>query len=95
MMNVLLDSPKPSETTRISSVDKSNGTCVLQVLPANETRFALLANLFLSEGKPGKVLKVYAKKRTGKNDFIATMQKALASHYTDKLIGAFKIRGYG
>ncbi|XP_033220131.1 ester hydrolase C11orf54 homolog [Belonocnema kinseyi] len=87
MMNVLLDNPKPSESSRIAFVDKNNGTSVLQVLPKNETRFALMANLFLSEGKPGKVLKVYAKKRTGKNDFIATMQKALVSHYTDKFVG--------
>ncbi|XP_033219952.1 ester hydrolase C11orf54 homolog isoform X2 [Belonocnema kinseyi] len=87
MTNVLLDKPEPSESSRMSFVDKSNRACVLQVLPANETRFALLANLFLSEGKPGKVLKVYAKKRTGENDFIATMQKALAIRYTDKLVG--------
>lgn len=87
MMNVVLNTPKSSKSTRISSVDKSNGKCVLEILPENETRFALLANLFLSEGKPGKVIKVYAKKRIGENDFIATMQKALSSRYPDKLVG--------
>ena len=94
MINVLLDSSESSETSRIAFVDKSNVKSLLQILPATETRFALMANILLSEGKPGKVLKVFAKKRIGKNDFIATMQKALASHYTDKFVGEHRIRGY-
>ena len=52
-----------------------------------ETRLALLANLFVIEGKPGKVLKVHAKRRTGNNDFIASMQKAIALHYPNNLVG--------
>lgn len=68
---------------------KPNGECRLQRLPANEdeTTFALLANLYACEGKPGKVIKVHAKKRTGKLDFICCMQKALEKHYKDKLVG--------
>ncbi|OXU19862.1 hypothetical protein TSAR_003978 [Trichomalopsis sarcophagae] len=87
MMNVMINSSKLKNQTRISSVNTEDETCVLETLKGNETRFALLANLFLCEGITGKVLKVHAKKRIGKKDFIATMQQALAEHYTDKLVG--------
>ena len=87
MMNVMIDSAKIKNGTRIASVNKTDETCVLDTLKGSETRFALLANLFLCEGIPGKVLKVSAKKRIGQKDFIATMQQALAEHYTDKLVG--------
>lgn len=75
--------------TYISSVDTTNGSCHLQNLPDDETRFALLANLFVNEGKPGKVLKVHAKKRVGSDDFIACMQKAISQHYQNNLVGKF------
>lgn len=86
-MNVMINSAKIKNETRIASVNKTDETCVLETLKGNETRFALLANLFLCEGIPGKVLRVHAKNRTGKKDFIATMQQALAEHYTDELVG--------
>ncbi|XP_012226509.1 ester hydrolase C11orf54 homolog [Linepithema humile] len=75
--------------THYAFVNKRNGECILQRLPANEdeTTFALLANLYVCEGKPGKVIKVHAKKRTGKLDFISCMQKALGNQYKDKLVG--------
>ncbi|XP_058798060.1 ester hydrolase C11orf54 homolog [Phymastichus coffea] len=87
MMNVMIDCAKIKNGTRVASVNKKDQTCVLGTLKGNETRFALLANLFMCEGIPGKVLKVYAKKRIGKKDFISTMQEALAEHYQDKLVG--------
>lgn len=88
MMNVAIDKNNDvDQQTRISSVNKTTGECVLQILPKNETRFALLANLLLCEGKPGKVIKVHAKGRAGSVDFISSMQKALAAHYQDKLVG--------
>ena len=88
MMNVLINTGKLKNETRLSTVDKSDHSCVLHELTGkNETRFALMANLFLCEGIQGKVLKVYAKKRTGKKDFIATMQNALAKHYENQLVG--------
>ncbi|XP_011503427.1 PREDICTED: uncharacterized protein LOC105366625 [Ceratosolen solmsi marchali] len=87
MMNVMINSNKIKNATHIASVDKNNETCVLETLKGNETRFAVLANLFLCEGIPGKVLKVHVKKRIGKRDFINTMQQALTEHYTDKLVG--------
>lgn len=70
-------------------VNKSDGKCILHRVPASEdeTTFALLANLYACEDKPGKVIKVRAKRRIGKWDFIACMQKALENHYKDKLVG--------
>lgn len=75
--------------THYSFVNKSTGECILQRVVANEdeTTFALLANLYICEGKPGKVIRVRAKKRTSKLDFISCMQKALERHYKDKLVG--------
>lgn len=75
--------------SRTSIVDPATKKCVHQILPTDEARFALLANLYLSEGKPGKVIKVHAKKRIGKDDFIASIRNALAARYTDQLVGKF------
>ncbi|KAI4495910.1 hypothetical protein M0802_008316 [Mischocyttarus mexicanus] len=87
MMNLVISSSGIKNETRIASVDKANENCKLETLIGNETRLALLANLFVSKGETGTVLKVHAKKRTGKDDFIACMQKALGRHYKDKLVG--------
>lgn len=87
MMNLVISSSGIKNETRIASVDKSSGNCKLETLNDNETRLALLANLFISKGETGSVLKVHVKRRTGKDDFVACMQKALAHHYKDKLVG--------
>lgn len=75
--------------THYAFVNKSNGECILERIVANEdeTTFSLMANLYVCEGNPGKVIRVRAKKRTGKLDFISCMQKALENHYEDKLVG--------
>jgi len=72
--------------THYAFVNQRNGECSLQRVPANEdeTTFALMANLYVCEGKPGKVIKVCAKKRIGKLDFISCMQKALEDYYKPK-----------
>lgn len=38
---------------------KSSEECNLIPVPHDETRLALLANIFMCEGKPGQVRKVY------------------------------------
>ena len=86
MMNLEIAPNSLKNETRIAWVGP-NGQCILEDSLGNETRFALLANLFACQGKPGKVLKVHAKRRTGKLDFIATMQKALEARYTNELVG--------
>lgn len=56
--------------SRISKVDKNDDKSIQQTLPANETRVALLANLFVSEGKPGKVSTWLTKKFFIKTDLL-------------------------
>jgi Domain of Unknown Function (DUF1907) len=60
---------------------------LLDKVPNSETRTALLGNLFLSEGKAGKVLKVSCKNRTGNENFVSSMRLTLAKHFTDKTVG--------
>lgn len=75
--------------THYAFVNKENGECKLQRICSDEdeTTFSLMANLYVCEGNPGKVIRVRAKKRTGELDFISCMQKALENHYKDKLVG--------
>jgi hypothetical protein len=76
------------QQTRISKVDPANEAVPIQeILPNSETRLALLANLFVSEGAPGKVLKVHVKKRTGKKDFITSIRQVLVNEYKNKVVG--------
>jgi len=87
MMNLLVrsDGSLKNETHVARTVP---GGIELSKVPEGETRCALLGNLFLSEGKTGKVLKVTAKKRTGDDNFISSMRLTLASHFTeDKTVG--------
>lgn len=54
----------------------------------NETRAALLGNIFLTEGTTGKVLKILATNRTGPENFISAMRKGLTRHYSqDQVVG--------
>ncbi|XP_055381854.1 ester hydrolase C11orf54 homolog [Condylostylus longicornis] len=61
--------------------------CALEKLPDTEKRFALLANLFACEGKPGKVLRVHCKKRIGQLNFITSIRIALQNFYKEKCVG--------
>ena len=50
--------------------------------------------MFVSEGKPGKVLKIEAKTRTGKDNFVTALRNILKAHYGDSPVslgGAFLI----
>lgn len=55
MINLEVNGGKVNNHTRISKVNTKDGSCILERLPNTETRCALLANIFCSEGKPGKV----------------------------------------
>lgn len=71
----------------LPSADNSKPTELVKV-PSKETRSALLGNLFLSEGNPGKVLKVTANKRIGQENFISAMRLTLTEHFSDdKVVG--------
>lgn len=41
--------------THIARVTPGDESCATIKVPQNETKFALMANLFVSEGQPGKV----------------------------------------
>eukprot|EP00731_Ephydatia_muelleri_P036693 Em0306g1a len=47
----------------------------------------LLANVLASEGKPGKVLEIRAKHRTGHDNFVTCMRKALKDRYGTVPVG--------
>lgn len=87
-MNLAVDSAHVINETKLAWVGEEN-QCVLQKCVDSDTRLALLANLFISEGKPGKVVKVNAKTRIGDLDFIASIQKALSVYYKDQLVGKY------
>ena len=50
-------------------------------MPAEETSMSILGNLFVSEGKPGPVLEVKCRKRTGEDNFSSCIRKALEQAY--------------
>nr|XP_056714517.1 ester hydrolase C11orf54 homolog [Euleptes europaea] len=77
-----------------------NGSYVARINPAadgyllekystkhHDCEFGLLANLYASEGLPGKVIEVKANRRTGEQNFISCIRKALEKHYGDKPVG--------
>jgi hypothetical protein len=78
--------------THIAKVSTEDGSCVLERFPSLET--GPLANVLVSEGKPGKVLEVKAKKRTGQDNFVSVMRKKVGERYGEKPVafgGAFHI----
>ncbi|XP_059614336.1 ester hydrolase C11orf54 homolog [Phlebotomus argentipes] len=61
--------------------------CERRNIPASDTRSALLGNVYLSEGKRGKILRIHCKNRTGPNNFITQIRETLANHFVEKDIG--------
>lgn len=72
-----------SHLAKVTGIDEH---CELQKIPNTETKCALLANLFLSEGKPGQVLRVNCKKRTGPDNFITSIREILVKKYTGEVV---------
>lgn len=73
--------------THIAHVSKDRQTCRLEKLPSTETRCALLANVYYTEGKPGPVVRVRCKIRKGDDNFITKCRLVLAQHYGEKVVG--------
>ncbi|KYO43016.1 ester hydrolase C11orf54 homolog [Alligator mississippiensis] len=71
-----------SYTARINPTD---GGCLLEKY--KYSNFGLLANLFASQGQPGKVIEVKANGRTGQHNFITCLRQILEEHYGDKPVG--------
>jgi hypothetical protein len=87
MPNIKSGSPAADGQNRsmFAKVSVEDGSCVLKEYRSRE--FSLLANLFLTEGQPGKVLKVEASCRTGPTNFVTTMREGLTSHFGAKPVG--------
>ncbi|XP_069470864.1 ester hydrolase C11orf54 homolog [Ambystoma mexicanum] len=73
----------------LARVNPTDGECVLEKYSEKykDCDFGLTANLYASEGQSGKVIEVKANKRTGGDDFVGSMRKALEQHYGEKTVG--------
>ncbi|OWR52104.1 ester hydrolase C11orf54 homolog [Danaus plexippus] len=92
IINVYVKDSAVSQGSHVVSVSpvgapKGQSSFVQEKLPASETRTALLGNYLLSNGEPGMVIKVVAKKRIGEKNFITAIREALKEHYGDKVVG--------
>lgn len=76
---------KGAIATKIAKVNEENGSCVLENYNCGE--FSLMGNFLISDAMPGKVLKVCASKRTGNENFITCMRRALARRFGDNPVG--------
>ena len=80
--------------THYAKITKRDTVCCAHI-PDNSTDFALMCNLFCSDGTPGPCIHITAKSRSGPLNFTETVQKALKTSFGDKLIsigGVFLIR---
>lgn len=58
-----------------------------QLTDSTAEEFSLLSSLLLTEGKPGKVIKIEAKNRTGPENFVTQMRLGLAKKYGTQPVG--------
>lgn len=72
-----------SYVARINPID---GGCLLEKYSDkyHDCDFGLLANLYVCEGKPGKVIEIRASRRIGQHSLVTAMRKSLENHYGDK-----------
>ncbi|XP_069767521.1 ester hydrolase C11orf54 homolog isoform X1 [Narcine bancroftii] len=72
-----------------AKIDPVTGGCLLEKYDEKYKTcdFALLANLYISEGRPGKVVEVRSCRRTGQNNFVSCMRETLEKHFGDKPVG--------
>lgn len=73
--------------THIARVTPGDESCACIKVPHNETNFALMANLFVSEGQTGKVLHIKCKNRLGSDNFISMCREAVRKAFGDKPVG--------
>ena len=74
--------------SKMAAVNPKDGSAELHDYKVKE--FSLMADMLVSEGKPGKVVKVVAKSRKGKNNFVSCMRHSLDNYY-----GNFRTVGMG
>jgi len=83
MINTDLD--KKLIKSKYSKVIEPRKSYKTENYPSNS--FGLLANLYVSEGKPGKVIYIKASVRTGTSDFVSSIRNSIINSYPDKAIG--------
>ncbi|KAJ8372947.1 hypothetical protein AAFF_G00272710 [Aldrovandia affinis] len=81
----------------LASINPADGQCLQERYSEkhSDCDFGLLANLYACEGKPGKVLEVKARRRTGKDSLVTCLRTTLENHYSDKSLalgGTFVIQ---
>ncbi|KAL4704518.1 hypothetical protein ACJJTC_007637 [Scirpophaga incertulas] len=92
IVNLSVDGSEVRQGTRVVTVHppgapKGRSGYLQRTLPPEETRAALLGNYLLSDGAPGQVLQVVAKKRIGESNFITAIRETIKNHYGDKVVG--------
>jgi hypothetical protein len=85
---------RANELENLSRYAKINakGEVVVEPIKNEVTAFALLINVFASDGLPGPLLHIKVKSRKGKQNFPEAIQKGLKDAFGDRLIsigGAF------
>ncbi|XP_025088860.1 ester hydrolase C11orf54 homolog [Pomacea canaliculata] len=68
-----------SINSHVTKVNPQNNLWVLEKL--NSTDFNLMGNFLCCEGKPGKVIEIKARKRTGDENFMSATRQALQQQY--------------
>ncbi|CAG5125818.1 unnamed protein product [Candidula unifasciata] len=74
-----------SNKTHIAKVNVADGQYILEKETSGE--FSLMGNFLLSEGKPGQVLEIKARNRTGDENFVSCIHKTLTEQYGEKAVG--------
>ncbi|KAM9781982.1 ester hydrolase C11orf54 homolog [Syngnathus typhle] len=71
-----------------ASINPVDGQCLQERYSDkfSDCNFGLLGNLYACEGKPGKVLEVRAKRRTGDLSIVTALRKTLEVQYPDKVL---------
>ncbi|CAG0918281.1 unnamed protein product [Notodromas monacha] len=78
--NLKLGDDGLSNQSRVSYVGEQ-GNVVVKELPDSQARCALMMNLLVSEGKPGKVLEVVAETRISEMNFVTALRQILAAEF--------------
>nr|XP_057943284.1 ester hydrolase C11orf54 homolog [Doryrhamphus excisus] len=70
----------------LASINPADGQCLQEKYSQkfSDCNFGMLGNLYACEGRPGKVIEVRAKKRTGQDSIVTALRKTLEAEYPDK-----------
>lgn len=86
--DMVVDMVTGKNATNASYVCKiTENKCQLMTLPRKDFQCSFLLNAFVSKGLPGKVIKITARKRIGKENFVSCIRKSLQKEYKDITIG--------